>query len=245
VEQRPGLEAASQMHIPIVSWHAASVPGPVSGTPVFANITTDASVVATAAASWVIVHANGNAGVIIFTDSAFQVAQAKANIMANVINDCAGNRVLAIEDTPIADTSNRMGQLTIALLERYRGKWNYSLAINDIYFDFMSPALTAAGIDGNQPPTAIAAGDGSESAYQRVRMKYHQAVTVAEPLNLQGWQLVDELNRALSGFPWSGYVPPLHIVTSENIEFDGGAKYSFDPDNGYREHYSAIWQKKN
>jgi ribose transport system substrate-binding protein len=243
VEQRPGLEAASQMHIPIVSWHAASNPGPVKGTPVFANVTTDATIVATAAASWVIVQANGKAGVIIFTDSAFQVAVAKANIMANVINGCSGNRVLAIEDTPIADTSNRMGQLTTALLERYGSKWNYSLAINDIYFDFMSPTLTAAGIKDNQPPTAIAAGDGSESAYQRVRMQHHQAVTVAEPLNLQGWQLVDELNRALSGVPWSGYVTPLHVVTPINIEFDGGAKYLFDPDNGYREHYRAIWKK--
>lgn len=89
----------------------------------------------------------------------------------------------------------------------------------------------------------VAAGDGSESAYQRIRAKQFQAVTVAEPLNLQGWQLVDELNRAFAKAPWSGYVSPLHVVTSENVEFDGGPKNSFDPDNGYRDQYKKIWGK--
>ena len=42
-------------------------------------------------------------------------------------------------------------------------------------------------------------GDGSESAYQRIRSGQYQAVTVAEPLNLQGWQLIDEMNRAVQG----------------------------------------------
>lgn len=242
VEQRPGLDAAAHMHIPIVSWHAASAPGPVPGTQVFANITTDSTIVARVAASWVITQANGKAGAIIFTDSAFQVALDKANIMARVISGCAGNQVLSIQDTPIADTSNRMGQLTIALLERYGARWNYALAINDIYFDFMAPALTSVNIRGNTPPTAVAAGDGSESAFQRVRTGSHQAITVAEPLNLQGWQLIDELNRALSGKPWSGYVPPLHIVTAQNINQDGGQHFHFDPDNGYRQRYQALWR---
>jgi ribose transport system substrate-binding protein len=66
-------------------------------------------------------------------------------------------------------------------------------------------------------------------------------VTVAEPLNLQGWQLVDEMNRAFANQPWSGYVSPFHVVTQANIAFDGGPKDAFDPDNGYRDHYKAIW----
>ncbi|EJZ20100.1 sugar ABC transporter substrate-binding protein, partial [Rhizobium sp. Pop5] len=57
------------------------------------------------------------------------------------------------------------------------------------------------------------------------------------------WQLVDELNRAFAGAPWSGYVSPLHVVTSQNVEFDGGPKNSFDPDNGYRDQYKKIWGK--
>jgi ribose transport system substrate-binding protein len=68
-------------------------------------------------------------------------------------------------------------------------------------------------------------------------------VTVAEPLNLQGWQLVDELNRAMQKAEPSGYVTPLHVVTKANIEFDGGDKNLFDPGNGYRDEYKKIWGK--
>ena len=117
----------------------------------------------------------------------------------------------------------------------------HSLAINDIYFDFMGPSLAAAGIAGDGSPKAVAAGDGSQSAYQRIRTGEYQAVTVAEPLNLQGWQLVDELNRAMQGEAWSGYTSPLHVVTADNIGFDGGDENIFDPGNGYRDEYAKIW----
>ena len=50
-------------------------------------------------------------------------------------------------------------------------------------------------------------------------------------------------NRAFAGAPWSGYVSPLHVVTSQNVEFDGGPKNSFDPNNGYRDQYKKIWGK--
>ena len=76
-----------------------------------------------------------------------------------------------------------------------------------------------------------------------MRANQFQAVTVAEPLNLQGWQLVDELNRAMQGEAWSGYVSPLHVVTAENIAYDGGPKNIFDPENGYRDEYRKIWGK--
>ena len=134
-----------------------------------------------------------------------------------------------------------MPQLTTSLLQKYGDAWTHSLAINDLYFDFMGPSLAAAGKGGTDAPINVAAGDGSESAYQRIRSKQFQAVTVAEPLNLQGWQLVDELNRAIAGEAWSGYVSPLHVVTTANVEFDGGPKNSFDPDNGYRDAYKKIW----
>ena len=64
---------------------------------------------------------------------------------------------------------------------------------------------------------------------------------MAEPLNLQGWQMIDELNRAFAGEAWSGFQSPLHVVTPENIEFDGGPENTFDPGNGYRDEYKKIW----
>jgi ribose transport system substrate-binding protein len=242
VEQKPAMEQAKAAGIPMVSWHAASNVGPVPEVGVFANVTTDAMQVSKSAADWTFLDAGGKPGVIIFTDSTYAIAIAKADRMKKEIEDLGGT-VLEYVDTPIAETSQRMPQLTTSLLQKYGDKWTHSLAINDLYYDFMGPSLASAGIAGNGKPVNVAAGDGSESAYQRIRAKQYQAVTVAEPLNLQGWQLVDELNRAFSGVAWSGYVSPLHVVTSANVEFDGGPKNSFDPDNGYRDQYKKIWGK--
>ncbi|WP_299619141.1 substrate-binding domain-containing protein [Pelagibius sp.] len=240
VEQKTSVESAKAAGIPMVAWHAAPSVGPVPELGVAANVTTDAMDVSAAAASWAFADAGGKPKVVIFTDSTYSIAIAKADRMKEVIEQLGGE-VLEYVDTPIADTSNRMPTLTTALLQRYGAKWTHSLAINDIYFDFMGPSLAAAGISGDGAPKSVAAGDGSESAYQRVRANQYQAVTVAEPLNLQGWQLVDELNRAMQGEGWSGYVSPLHVVTPENIAYDGGPKNLFDPENGYREEYRKIW----
>ena len=240
LEQAQGMQQATESGIPLVAWHAGSEIGPMPDAGVFANVTTDPMEVSRAAAAWAYADADGAPGVVIFTDSTYQIAIDKADRMQEVIEEMGGT-VLEYVDTPIAETSQRMPQLTTSMLQRHGAKWTHSLAINDLYFDFMGPSLAAAGIEGDGAPINVAAGDGSESAYQRVRSAQYQAVTVAEPLTLQGYQLVDEMNRALAGEEWSGYVSPLHVVTQENIEFDGGPDNTFDPENGYREAYGKIW----
>lgn len=240
IEQKPSLEAANKAGIPLVAWHAGAALGPIPGTSVHANVSTDPMLVAKAAALWAYVDAKGKPSVVIFTDSQYQIAVAKAQRMKKVIQDLGGT-VLSYENTPIADTANRMPQLTTSLLEKFGKKWTHSLAINDIYYDFMGPSLASAGIAGDGAPRNIAAGDGSKSAYERIRAGQYQAVTVAEPLYLQGWQLVDELNRAFAHAPWSGYIAPFHVVTKDNIAFDGGPRNMFDPDNDYRGHYKTLW----
>ena len=239
-EQEQGMKAASEAGIPLVSWHAGAAIGPMEEVGIFANVTTDPMLVSEAAANWAFVDADGQPGVVIFTDSTYQIAIDKADKMKDVIEKLGGT-VLEYVDTPIAETSQRMPQLTTSLLQRHGAKWTHSLAINDLYFDFMGPSLAAAGIKGDGAPINVSAGDGSESAYQRIRSKQYQQVTVAEPLNMQGWQLVDEMNRALQDDEWSGYVSPLHVVTTENIEFDGGPDNAFDPGNGYKDEYMKIW----
>jgi ribose transport system substrate-binding protein len=87
----------------------------------------------------------------------------------------------------------------------------------------------------------LSAGDGSASAFLRIQAKTYQTVTVAEPLNLHGWQVMDELNRLFAGQPVSGFVAPIHLVNADNIAFDGGKKFQYDPDNGYRDIYRHQW----
>ena len=241
VEQQAALEGVVAASIPMVSWHSGPKIGCDAPGGIFANVSTDAMTVSEEAAKWAVADAGGKPGVVIFTDSTYQIAIDKADRIKATV-EAMGGTVLEYVDTPIADTSTRMGPLTTSLLQKYGESWTHALAINDIYFDFMGPALAAAGVAPDGKPKAVAAGDGSESAFQRIRTGQFQSITVAEPLNLQGWQLVDELNRAVQGEACSGYITAPAVVTKEGLEKLGDSN-AFDPDNGYRDAYATIWGK--
>ena len=241
VEQQAALEAVTAAGIPMVSWHSGPKIGCDAPGGIFANVSTDAMQVSEVAAEWALQNGGDNVGVVIFTDSTYQIAIDKADRIKETI-EAGGGTVLEYVDTPIADTSSRMGPLTTSLLQKYGASWTHALAINDLYFDFMGPALASAGIPGDGAPLAGSAGDGSEAAFQRIRSGQYQAITVAEPLNLQGWQLVDELNRAIQGEACSGYITAPALVTEEGLAKMGDSN-AFDPDSPYREAYAAIWGK--
>jgi len=245
-EQAPIIEQAVAAGIKVVGWHAGPGPGKIDAVPgVFTNITTDPNEVAKASGLYAVVDSGGTAGVILFTDSIYAIATAKTNAEKAAIEGCKGCKVLSIEDTPIGDLSNRMGQLTTSLLAKYGKAWTYSIGVNDLYFDFAAPSLVSAGVDpATGYPRQIAAGDGSVPAFQRIRQKQYQLATVAEPLHLHGWQCIDEMNRALAGQPPSGYVAHVHLFINANIDKDGGAQNIFDPGNGYKDEYKKIWGVK-
>ena len=243
VQNAVKIEEATSRGIVVVAWHGGPKPGPMPEQKVFANVGTDSDRVAEVAADYAIAKSDGHAGVVIFTDSAYAIALHKARAMESVIKTCAGCTVLSFEDTPLADTSNRMPQLATSLLQRFGQKWTYSLAINDLYFDFIAPPLVSAGVDPAGPPANVSAGDGSNSAYERVRTGQYQTATVPEPLSLHGWQLTDELNRAFAHQAPSGYVAPVHLVVQANADRDGGPRGVYDPDSGYRDVYKRIWTK--
>ncbi|WP_254066612.1 substrate-binding domain-containing protein [Acidisoma sp. S159] len=243
VQNAASIQQAVDQGVKIVAWHGGPKPGAMPDEHVFTNITSDSANVAKVAADYAIAMSDGHAGVIVFTDSAYAIALSKARMMRDEVKRCTECTILSFEDTPLADTSTRMPQLTTSLLQRYGAKWTYSLAINDLYYDFMGPSLTDAGRDPAGPPVNISAGDGSISAYERIRSGQFQAATVPEPLILQGWQVIDELNRAFAGQAPSGYVAPVHLVTAKNVDQDGGKKDIYDPDNHYRDAYAKIWGK--
>lgn len=242
-EQSNAIARARAANIPVVGWHAGPQAGAMPAEGLFVNVTTDPTEVAKIAAYYAVAQSEGKAGVVIFTDSLYTVATAKSDAMAEVIKQCAGCSLLSVEDTPLAETSSRIPQLTTALVQRYGDKWDYALGINDLYFDFMGSALNRLGRNSHDRPFSLSAGDGSQSAYTRIRRSRYQVATVPEPLNLHGWQLIDELNRAFAAAPPSGYVTPVHLVTPENIKFDGGPRNTFDPENGYAAAYRKIWQR--
>jgi len=243
-EQAPVIRRAAMLGIKMVGWHIGPTPGPVNDPPVFTNVTTDPREVAKAAAMYAIVDSNGTANVIHFKDSITTISTAKTNASEEVIKGCAGCRVLETEDTPMGDLANRMPSLATSLLTKYGKQWTYAIAVNDLYFDFSAPSLQAAGVDpASGYPRQISSGDGSVTAFQRIRQRRYQIGTVAEPLHLQGWMCIDELNRAFAGQPPSGFVPPPHLFIASNLDRDGGANNVYEPENGYKDIYRKIWGK--
>ncbi|MGF6291730.1 ribose transport system substrate-binding protein [Paraburkholderia youngii] len=238
----PALRQFADSNIPIVGWHVAARAGPVPGTPVAMNVSTDPLEVARVTALAAIVQSAGHAGVVIFTDTGFRIAQEKADAMAALVRKCSGCTLLEVRDVAISRSEKLVPEATRALLASYGPRWTCALGINDIYFDYAVPVLTQAGIP-NAAMIMLSAGDGSESAFLRIRTGTFQTGTVAEPLNLHGWQLVDELNRLFAGEGVTGYVSPVHLVTADNIAADGGDHLLYDPDNGYRDIYRRIWQR--
>ena len=235
-----GLAPFVERKIPIVGWHVGPRPGPVPGSPIAMNVTTDPVQVARVTAMAAVVGSRGKAGVVVFTDSTFEIATAKARSMAETVRGCAGCALLDVRDVPISRAAELVPAITRELLARHGARWTHALAINDIYFDYAVPELATAGrTEGSL--ALLSAGDGSSAAFMRLQAKVFQVATVAEPLTLHGWQLVDELNRLLAGAPVSGYVVPVHLSTLQNIAFDGGPRHQFDPDNGYRDVYRRIW----
>ncbi len=236
----PFLSPLVQRKIPIVGWHVGPKAGVMGEEGIAMNVSTDPIEVARVTAMAAIVAAKGEAGVVIFTDSNFEIALAKSQVMADVIKGCQKCTLLEVRDLAISDSARLMPAVSRELLERYGKRWTHALAINDIYFDYAVPEFILAGPDA-QHVEFLSAGDGSSAAYVRILAGSFQVGTVAEPLNLQGWQLVDELNRLMEGQPPSGYVAPVHLITPENAEYDGGSDYRYDPANGYRDVYRRIW----
>jgi|GEM_PF-80105 len=228
--------------IPVVGWHAGPKPGAIPGTPVVMNITTDPLEVARVTAMAAIAQSNGQAGVVILTDSKYGIAMAKANAMADIIRACKGCALLEMRDVAISESSEKMPDVTKELLVRYGKRWTHALAVNDIYFDYAIPTLIKAGVPSSEL-SLLSAGDGSAPAFLRIQARTYQTGTVAEPLNMHGWQAIDELNRLFARQPVSGFVAPVHLVTIDNIVFDGGKRFQYDPENGYRDIYRRIWKR--
>ena len=228
-------------HIPIVGWHVGPVAGAMKG-PVAINVSTNPLEVARLTAMAAIVASAGKAGVIIFTDSNYKIAMAKANAMADLVRSCTGCKLLEMRDLAIADSASAMPGLTKQLIDQYGERWTHALAINDIYFDYAVPELIVAGISTDQLQL-LSAGDGSSAALLRIKSGTFQTSTVAEPLNLHGWQLIDELNRLMENAPVTGYVSPPYLITQHNLTDSNGVSFNYDPDNGYRDRYLKIWKR--
>jgi ribose transport system substrate-binding protein len=235
--QQLALRRAGELGIPAVGWHAGTRPGPEPRAGLFTNVSTDPGAVARLAADYAIARSAGTAHAVIFTDRRYPIAAYKADVMAAEISKCPRCAVLEVVDSRIDLAQQQMPAVVSSLLHRYGARFRYMLTINGIYIGGALAAFANAGRRGGDPPFAIGAGDGDASDFERIRAGDHQTASIAEPLYLQGWQIVDELNRARAGDPPSGYVAPPRLITRADVP--GGAV--FDPPSGYRERFRRAW----
>jgi len=232
------ISTAVSRNIPVVGLHAASLPGPQPALKLFVNIEEDPRDIGRAQADWVIAESNGAARVVIVTHNEYAIAKTKSDATVAAIKSCPGCKVVYYANFPASEAAQRMPQLTTSWVQTF-GLPLYVTSVGDNDFDFAVPALRSAGVPTDK--VNLVGADGNRSAYARIRAGLYQTATVSEPIELQAYQAIDELNRALNKAPPSGFVQPPYLVTRANVNQEGGEKDIFVPNNRYKEHYLRIW----
>jgi ribose transport system substrate-binding protein len=245
------LKIAAKRHIPVVGWHVNTVPGPMGGsTPVYYNVESNQTAAATAMADYAIVQTKGHVNAAIITWSTMPVAVLKTEVMRNVLETCKGCSVLSYANYPLTTATTTLPTYITGLLDQYGSgahKLNYMMFMNDQYADDTVPSLRTAGIptSGSDTVSLVSVGDGTVPAFQRIRAgNEYQVATLPEPVYEDGWEVMDEFNRAFHNLPPDNYVTPVHLVTSADVNEDGGTQNVYNPPNNYQEHYEEIWGVK-
>jgi len=233
------VKSARQRGIVFVGIHAAARPGPQPNLGLFVNIGQDPAAIGRAQADWIIANSDGHAHVVVTTHGEFAIAETKARATEARLKQCSTCVVEEYSNSPMAEVAQRQPELVTAWVQRY-GTPLYITAVADYTLQFQIPALKAGGV----PPSAVilVGADGDKSAYERIRAgNQYQQVTVAEPYEMEGYEAVDELNRAFHQQPPSGMAQRPYLVTPGNIHAQGGDHDTYIPDNDYKEHYLALW----
>ena len=237
--KEPIADAATR-NIPVVGIHAAALPGPNEELGLFTNIQQDPREIGRAQADWVIADSGGKAKVVVTSHNEFAIAETKSRATESRIRECPDCQVVEYVSSPIAEVAQRQPQLVTSWVQKY-GTPLYVTAVADYTLDFQVPALRSAGVKD----VKLVGADGQASAYERIRSGEYQVVTVSEPVEMQAYQAVDELNRAMQGQRPSGFVQAPYLVTPQNVDAEGGDKNAFIPTNNYKQRYLELWGVDN
>lgn len=235
------IASANAQGISVIGLHAAGLPGPAPDLGLFVNIQEDPREIGAAQADWAIANSDGKARVVVLTHNEYKIAEVKSNATRDQILKCTTCKLLDYVNSPASEAAQRMPQLTTSWVQRF-GTPLYVTSVGDNDFDFAVPVLRTGGV--KKDAVMLIGADGNRSAYDRIRKGEYQAVTVSEPIELQAYQAIDELNRAFNKKPPSGFVQKPYLVTKENVDKEGGDKDIFVPSNNYKAHYLKLWGVK-
>ncbi len=221
----------------MVGLHAAATPGPHPEINLFYNIQQDTVALGQAEADWVIAKSGGKARVVILSHNEYAIAATKSGATRDRIEGVrhglhgAGLRQLAglgSGAAPAAADDELDPALRHAALCDLGRRQRLGFRGADL----------ARRRRVSPDDVILVAADGNRSAYDRIRQGgQYQQVTASEPIELQAFQAIDELNRAFNKQPPSGFVQPPFLVTTDNMHAEGGDKNTFFPSNDYKEHY--------
>ncbi len=232
------IVTANAQGISVIGLHAAGLPGPAPDLGLFVNIQEDPREIGAAQADWAIANSDGKARVVVLTHNEYKIAEVKSNATRDQILKCTTCKLLDYVNSPASEAAQRMPQLTTSWVQRF-GTPLYVTSVGDNDFDFAVPVLRTGGV--KKDAVMLIGADGNRSAYDRIRKGEYQAVTVSEPIELQAYQAIDELNRAFNKQPPSGFVQAPYLVTKENVDKEGGDKDIFVPSNDYKARYLKLW----
>ena len=236
------VKAANEAGIVVMGIHGWAYPGPNKDLGVWYNVQQDPKEIGEAQADWIIAHSEGKARVVVTSHCEFQIACEKAHATEARIKECKGCEVLEFSSTPISEAAQRQPALVSAWVQKY-GTPLYITSVADYTADFQVPPLRAGGVAPDE--VILVSADGNRSAYERIRAgDQYQMVTVSEPHPLQGYQVIDEFNRAFHGQPPSGWHQRPYLVTPDNVNAEGGDQNRFIPSNGFAERYAEMWGVK-
>lgn len=94
LEQADAIRTIASKGIKMVGWHSLGKPGRDCNQPIFTNLATDPNDVGKAAAMYAVADSNGKAGVVIFNDPIYAIANAKTNAMIDTLRKCTGCSLL-------------------------------------------------------------------------------------------------------------------------------------------------------
>lgn len=233
---------AAKKGIPIIGLEAIPHPGPDPALHVYTDISQNPTTLAHVMIDYAVAKSDGKARVMLVYDNEYATAQLRDNAWKGELKKCSGCTLLANLSSPFSQATTLMPALMTSSLSKY-GKDFWPVAVDDGYWDYAVPALRSAGVAPSGAVHLLAA-DGSATAYTRIRSGQYQEITLPAPAEEQGYQAIDEFNRAFHHLKPSGFEAPPYIVDKSNVNKYGGNHAVFNPANNFVGHYTKIWGVK-
>lgn len=226
--------------IPLVGVTSAAGVGPFEDINIYYNVNQDPEELGRVMGNWMVVDSEGKARVVLITDPSFQILTLKTAGMKESFDACEECEMLLETVVKIEDAANRLGTLTTSWVQQYGVEPPFYIAQgSDYWTEFEIPALRAAGVEQGQ--VTISGMDGAPIVYERVRNgDEYQGVTMPIPYSQQGFEVIDEMNRAFHEEPPAEVKSPVMVLDSENAEPEPTNEY--EPENEFEEHYSELWK---